>query len=336
MKAKEQKLIDIWISPVNVIELLLMENVEERKKQANIMLSFSDGKKMFPDKSFIKVDYFGKFINQFIKDVFKAQLYFKKYIICSQSIWIKNLALMGCKFNLKFDQGIDKIIRSKLESQLIHSRIIANPEYFIGKLGNISKGIFTNDNNNFNLSDYTNEEIINEIKNCTINKAPKTLLKLIEKYRKNIMNIYGTGELFCAIKSIFNQYPKDIINTFNFDEIKNNWDIFVEKFNVKPISESDDILKRLVEVALKAQIAQLSIDYYIVLKEIEYCINNSKLANRGLVLDMDHALYASIADIIICHDTHFLNNLKTFINNYSEINCKIVEKPNQVERAIYN
>lgn len=342
----------VWISPTHVVELMQATDLSRRRALAHIMLTLSGARRMMKGPEFTLVEGFGEFLNDVLPGSYLPQFYIKPYIEQAQRLWLGYLALLALETPVELGPGVGDIRRAKLESHLLHARIAADPDNSLNRViqGALNCSV-TVESDPLGLSKITDIEIEQELTKLRANVRPPSgaTIKKIQRYRKEIAQVYGAIDIGGALHAIFGQFPLDLELTFDTAKIIKNWAMFQTKFHVpplpSPIREIDpdkeiisgdmaaSVLNATIIAAAHAGLAVASIGYHSLLRELEICLNQNRLPTSGSTLDVDHATAAFHCDIFVCHDDLLAANVKSYVKNIGR-DVEVVSGPKQLLKAL--
>ena len=185
---------------------------------------------------------------------------------------------------------------------------------------------------------YSDERVAEEIAECVAKAASvpakvlRPALKRLEKHRKEIAAVYGVMDISGALDATFT-LPCDLELTFDTPALIANWQC-VQKATGAPglpravlamapeLSRVDHstvrvVLGALVNATARVGLAQTTIGYYTLLRELEACVASGKLPTPGVTLDVDHAIGALAHNVFVCRDQKLLKNTATFLRGLS-------------------
>lgn len=342
----------VWVGPEHVIETSLASDPSRRQALAAAMLECCGATRILPGSDFLAVSHFGEFINLFSEGGFNREGLFRRYESDVQHLWLGYLALLAATRNFKMGGGLATVRRAKLESQLIHARIMASPEEQVTSLLDATQQVSTTQARDpLGLSGLTENDIRDEIEELTPRAVADTskTLRLLEKNRSRIAAVYGTIQIGRALESVF-WHPFGLPLVFDGQAIVRGWDRLQEMTSCPPLPSDitqqepamlrcdeqvlRSILQHTINAALEKDNAAFCIGYYALVRELEASLRSGQLPTAGATLDVNHASAAMECDLFVCRDDKLAESVRMFFNRLRMKDKEVVRNAKQLEKAI--
>jgi len=335
--ARDKRIAEVWISPTNVMETSQASDPSRKRELASMMLQLSSAKRMILSSDFLVIEQLAAFLNGIVPNSFRSEPYFSYYKKQAQLIWLGNLALLATGFS-EPGPATNMILRMKLESQVIHARLLADPDNTIKMIiDGVRSHATTHEIDPLGLTKLTDDQIKQEISSLSFKMRPPsdTTMRFLQRNRAEICTAYGAVDIGGAIHGIF-KLPFDLELTFDTPAIIASWSKFQQNFQVPPLPEdivklspleqrtdrdvAIMVLNSVIRAVANAYLPTISVGYYSLMRELEICMNQGRLPTIGAVLDVDHSTSAVYFDVIVCQDVALAENLKSFVK---QLPCEI-------------
>ncbi len=346
----------VWVSPTHVIELSQNSDSGRRTRLAQLMLELCGASRMWPGSDFSLIESFGAFLNSYVPTAFNPGPFFNRYKDDASRIYLGYLGLLAAVEDVQLGPGQEQVRRSKRESLLLHSRVAADPKGQVEKIIQAAKQMaITADLDPMDFSAITDQDLEAEIAACRVKAAavPKadlrTALKKLEKNRAHVAAVYGAVDIGHALTGVF-LLPCDLEFTFDTPALIAGWStiqaatgapsLSQEIASTEPTRARGDrsvvvaVLNAAIRAAAQAGLAQASIGYYALLREIATCMNKGELPTDGAALDVDHATAALGYDVFVCRDQKLQTNVSTFLRTLSATGHTAVYSGKQLRKAL--
>lgn len=342
----------VWISPSHVVETALASQPDTRHKLADVLLGLADASRITESSQFTLIRAFGRFLNDIIPGSFDPAPYINKYAEQSASCWIGNLGLLAWAGNAPIGPGIKIARLTKLQSQLIHARLLSDPDKGLAEIIKCAKEFaVTTATDPLGIVSLSEEKLLSEIATlaATAKKPTRKTLTAVQKNRDEICSAYGAVDIGSALRCVLGDFPGDVQGTFDIALIIRGWPAMMKKYqvgllpdNVTGASEDEqsfgsniypDVLNACIRAAARAQLTVTTAGYYSLVRELEIRINRSELPSAGATIDSDHVISALLFDIFITHDDMLESSLKTIAKKMGK-ELEVVSNAKQLAKVI--
>jgi len=333
--------IEVWASPSNVLETLLCADYdangklipsaksEKRVRIARTLLEVCEGKRMAASYEFALVGEFMEFLRQLAPNCLQNEDYYERFKLHNQQVFLGIAALMVALPELDRPAAVEQLVRSKVSTQLLHSRFAKDPDAFVDAVVDCAKEFRLTDKNiweemdNRSVSDLTAEIEANRSSVKTLSKSAKTTL---QKNKTDIALSYGAAEIGQCLDTVFDDMIL-VMLTFNMAELKASWNLICEKIHKtismpKSLFEADAEktatdpmvaavgLGHFVRHVARGELLSPQVVHQIVLGELEMCLNNGFIPTGGLGFDSEHAAMLTHVHVFVTTDTRLENLAK--------------------------
>jgi hypothetical protein len=237
---------EVWASPMHVLETLLCaeyaangkvvpgKKTEKRTRIAQVLLDLCEGRRMVPSYEFLLVGEFLELLRQLAPECIRTDRIFERLKRDSQMVYAGALALLAALPGLDRPVAAGPLIRSKLTTQLLHSRFAKDPDGFVEELIKVAnKFRLTGDDLFKEVDARPLSDLKDEIdKNLTTpgKLTPKARVAL-EKNRSMVASAYGAAEIGQCLDAVFSDISL-VMLTFNTAELKRQWGALCKKLGV--------------------------------------------------------------------------------------------------------
>lgn len=335
-----RKSCEVWVSPAHVLETLLCadyepggrlvpsEKLDKRLRLARTLLDLCEAKRMFPSYEFLLVREFMDFLRQLAPACLRTDRIFKMLERMNQQTFIGILALLVAYPRLDRPEAVEKVIRSKVTSQLLQSRFTRAPAAFVGQVIECAKEFrLTADDlwkefDSRPLADLQAEIEANLSAAVKLTGPAKTAL---QKNKPMIADAYGGAEIGECLNAVFEDFYL-LLMTFDIFALKQNWESICQRIgkNVsmpKSLALADEAgcmdekvsaegLGQFFRHVSRGELLSPRIVNQIVIGEIEMCLNKGEVPTGGLGFDAEHAAMLMNADVFITTDNRLENLAK--------------------------
>jgi hypothetical protein len=147
---------EVWASPTHVLETLICADYDaqgnvvagkktaKRTRIAQTLLELCEGKRMNCSYEFILVGEFIELLRQLAPTCIRTERIYERLKSDSQQVFAGALALLAALPSLNRPAAAVPLIRSKLTTQLLHSRFAKDPDHFVDELTTVANefGVF--------------------------------------------------------------------------------------------------------------------------------------------------------------------------------------------------
>ncbi len=332
-----RKSCEVWVSPAHVLETLLCADYEPggrlvpsakldmRLRLARTLLELCEAKRMFPSYEFLLVREFMEFLRQLAPDCLRTDRIFKMLERMNQQNYLGILALLVAYPRLDRPEAVEKIVRSKITSQLLQSRFTRDPAVFVGQVIECATEFrLTADDlwkefDSRPLADLQAEIAANLAAAVKLTGPAKTAL---QKNKPMIADSYGAAEIGECLNAVFEDFYL-LLMTFDIYALKQNWETVCQRIGKKlgmpkslALADETGCLGEMVSAeglghffrhVSRGELLSPRIVNQIVIGELEMCLNKGEVPTGGLGFDAEHAAMLMNADVFITTDTRLEN-----------------------------
>jgi hypothetical protein len=360
---KHEAIAEVWVSPTHVVELTLCPDSSLRKRLAEIMLALSSGRRMMGDYGALVVAGFLAYVESRCAGSISSRSYVEYYDETLKQVFLGALALMAMGHEPN-PSVIERVTRLKVESRWLRAEAGKDPHSWVAAVKECASELrLTAGPARPELSAKTLEALVTEIHDFEqqAQRIDKKDRIAVDKERALFVRAYAVGDVFDALASTFCQLPGDLLLTFNFSLLANNWTDMSTKLKCRPLPKDptpdnldlwmlEELVRSLwkhenggVSVARLAQEALLR-DYVDRLNESEKDRDErirkegESLPTDSLTFDADHAgLALGNVHVFVTRDQVLLNSCKTIAKAWTEPlkwQCESVFSPEQLDKSI--
>ena len=362
--------IEVWVSPSNVLETLLCADYDEhgnfvpspkaekRVRIARTLLDLSQAKRMSASYEYLLVGEFMEFLRQLAPDCLTTDAYYRRFREHNQQMFLGILALLVAYPELDRPAAVEQLLRSKVSSQLLHSKFSKDPDGFVEKVIDCAREFRLTDKDVWeetdkrSLSELKSEIDSNLSGSTKLSGSAKTTL---QKNKAIIAASYGAAEIGQCLDAVF----KDMILvmlTFNVPELRENWDAICAKINKKislpkSVFEADDTaiatdpmiaaecLGHFFRHVARGELLSPQVVQQVVIGELEMCLNRGEIPTGGLGFDSEHAAMLNHVNVFVTSDTRLENLAKRAAKliqgaTTGQWDVAVVSNPDQLAAAI--
>ena len=189
--------VEVFISPVHVLET--MQAVEEhvRVALAKVMLTLCGGRRMCPSYEFVVVDYFCRALGDVSPTAVTTREHLDYHRDLGTQIYLGVLCMLAQGFSAA-PSAIDKVRRAKLVNQVLHVRAATTPKEWLVELLKCTEEMFTTpDDPLAPLDGLTLDELRGAVAQAGMNAAgvDGDIRQKLQKHRAAIAAAYGAVEI---------------------------------------------------------------------------------------------------------------------------------------------
>jgi hypothetical protein len=325
---------EVWASPTHVLETLLCAQygedgrvvpgpkTDKRTRIACTLLELCEGRRMFCSYEFLLVGEFLKLLTRLTPGCVRTDRIFERLKLDSQKVWAGALALIAALPTLDRPAAADALIRSKLTTQLLHSRFAKDPDRFVDELVAVAAEFRLTDEDIFReidarpLSD-VGEEIAKNL--ASPGKLTPKARVTLEKHRSMIAAAYGAAEIGQCLDAVFGDIFL-VMMTFDTVELRRQWDSLCKTLDVKvsmpkEFAVADDIacgsdpalaiagLGQFFRFASRDALLSPRIAQQVILGQLEITLNKGEVPTGGVGFDAEHAAILAHVNVFATTDT---------------------------------
>lgn len=361
---------EVWVSPTHVLETLLCadydanghvvpgEKSKKRARIAQVLLELCEGRRMCPSYEFLLVGEFLKLLRQLAPSCIRTDRTFERLKLNSQMVFAGALALLAALPDLDRPEAATPLIRSKLTTQLLHSRFAMNPDGFIDQLIEAATEFrLTSDDLFHEVDSRPLSDLKAEIEhNLTVpRKLSAKARTALEKKRSLVASAYGAVEIGQCLNAVFGDIYI-MLMTFDTAELKRKWNALCEKLSVnvsmpKNYAMADDIscaaepsvavegLGQFFRHVSRDALLSPQISQHVILGQLEITLNNGEVPTGGVGFDAEHASILSHMNIFATTDTQLENLAKKAAKRMEKVtrgksSVQIVTNADQLAKAL--
>lgn len=328
LQLRDLRKAEVWAGPTNVIETLQASDVVIRIKLAKMQLDLIDTRRMWWGGEYESVEDFFRFVEMAIPGGLMHKCYFtdRGKTICQ--LWLGALAMIAATGALSAGGVIQRLQHLKLQNRLIHARIACHPDDSIRQIVEAATSLRVSSVDPYiDIAKMSAYEIERELAliSAELTRANNDTKRRLEKHRATIAGAYGGIEIGRHLESILD-LPLHIELSFNAAKIVRDWEHIrrlgggdlpreiaasVPEENMGNSEWIRDVVRCTIRAAAKIGLPVCSTPYYIILRELQQCVNAKEVPTGGLTFDADHAVAIWRFPVLIVRDTILCNSLKT-------------------------
>lgn len=359
---KHEDTAEVWVSPTHVVELTLCPDASLRKRLAEIMLALCSGRRMMRDYGTLVVHGFLAYVEAACPGGIASRSYVEHYDEALKQVFLGALALMATGHDPN-PEVVARVTRLKVVNRWLRAEAGKDPHAWVAAVKDCAKELrLTTGPARPEVDVKQLDQLVTEIREFEeqAERIEKKDRAVVEKERELFVRAYAVGDVFDALGATFGQLPGDLLLTFNFSRLADEWPSVSAKLKcpLLPKEQSPDshalwILETLVRSLWSpergistARLAQEALfrDYVDRLNESEK-ERKERLAQEGagmptdsLTFDADHAALAlSNINVFVTRDQVLLNSCKTVAKAWAETlkwECQPVFTPEQLDKAL--
>lgn len=313
---------------------------------------------MFCSYEFLLVGEFLELLRQLAPDCIRTDGIYNRLKKDNQMIFSGALALLAALPTIDRPSATEEIIRSKLTTQLLHSRFAKNPDGFVDELIAVATEFrLTNDNLFKEIDSRTLSSIQEEISSNL--KSPGTLSKksrtLLGDNRSSIASAYGSVEIGQCLDAVFSDIFL-VLLTFDTMALRRQWNSLCQTLKVKismpkkfALADEDSCvsdpmiavsgLEQFFRHVCRDALMSPQISNQIILSELETTLNNGQVPTGGIGFDAEHAAILSHVDVFATTDTKLEKSTKTAAKKIHKAtkgkwNVQVVTNADQLAKSL--
>lgn len=333
--------IEVFVSPVHVLEAMQAEEAAVRTALARAMLTLCAARRMCPSYEFIVADYFFGALADQDASAIRTREHLDYHKDSSTRIYLGALAILAQGFPAS-PSAVGDVRRAKLVNQVLHSRAAADPKTWLSNLLECtSKMIVASGDPLAPLDAATNDELRAVIEASSADPAglDAEVRRKLQKHRTSIAAAYGAVEIGACIEAAL-PLPGEIEAAFDATgvaKVLRAWGVSQELPTVGSPTPTFALLQRAIYACAKNGLLPASISNEVALREVEHAASAKKMPNAGVVFDADHAVYLCHMNVFVTDDEGLLNALRPVAKRLSSRErpvdvCASKEFPKLVER----
>jgi len=319
---------EVWAGPAHMMETAQVQDAAFRSKLARTILDFIGGRRLWRGDEYEAVAHFMDTLDALVEGAVRTRIYFNHHAGTSARVALGALGLLASGHTPDLHSVVERLRRTKLTSQVLHARFAVDPDTFARELRRtVEEGLVTDkdlfaDLDKLSLADLERERVELLERAHRLSKGARSSL---EKRRDLICRSYAAlsvGEMLDHTLPL----PIEQDATFDIPRLVNAWPDFQRATKAPSLPKEiaietnvsalhDPAVTRIVlQQALRGFVEDPNplpyIGQQVVLRELEYRLNQGQIPTGGLTFDAQHGPAAMVFDIVVVRDKALRRGLR--------------------------
>ena len=312
----------VWVGPAHVVETMLTTNDQRRRDIARTMLEVVEFSRVWHGYELEVAAEFFDFLRQVSPKCLRTVYFIEREMEERARICLAALALLALGAPSAVSQT-EAVRRIKLQNRLLHARFAADPNGWVDRMIEVTKGWKTTKQNVFaDIDAMSVEQIIHEVGalRVDVRKFDKKHFDRLNRERSTIAAAYGALDVSAGLETIFAS-PMSLDLTLDTAALVDEWPAQQARLGLRSMPKDvmsappekqafdSDMQAAIIDTAIQAwasrQPLTSSVSYESLLRELQRKLNDKELPTEGVVLDADHAAALRRVDVFYTEDALF-------------------------------
>lgn len=355
--------VEVWVSPTHVVELMLLPNMDFRRRLADITLALCDGRRMMCDYGTLLAYEFLSYVEEACGHGSCNRSYLDSYAATEEHLFVGALGLLACGY-VPEGEPIEKVVRAALHSRWLRAEAGRSARDWLQAARRAgSERLLSPYRGSASLEDRTNEDLVADIRAMESHVDPIEPAQLcaFDQQRELFIRAHVVHDVSEALGATFGRLAGDLMFTFDFVALSTNWRRAVNRLQCStfPITHSPErqelwMLRQLTRSlwglqkggACAAMLAhQLLLGDYLARcpsvredRTSNHRVKRDRAPGAGLTFGAHHASLAfRLAHIFVTQDQGLLraaSSLAMAVGEGCSQPCRVVSSAEQLQTAL--